>query len=226
MSKLLPAALEFQSDARLIDEQRPPLRERGVLYTLVALIACGIAWASIAKVDRIVVAQGKLVTTAATIVVQPLETSVVRSLDAKIGDIVQKGDHLATLDPTFSMADAAQLRGKIASLEAQIARLEAESADRPYAPELIDDEVRLQLAIWTQHVGKYAAKLQSFDKQVSETEARIATKTADHEALKPRLAIARELENMRRELFKKEVVPRSVILMPRPSACRSSWTCS
>jgi HlyD family secretion protein len=41
-----------------------------VLYTLVALIACGIIWASIAKVDRIVVAQGKLVTTAATIVVQ------------------------------------------------------------------------------------------------------------------------------------------------------------
>jgi HlyD family secretion protein len=205
MSKLLPAALDFQSDARLIDEQRPPPRERGVLYTLVALIACGIAWASIAKVDRIVVAQGKLVTTAATIVVQPLETSVVRSLDVKIGDIVQKGDHLATLDPTFSMADAAQLRGKIVSFDAQIARLDAEIADRPYVPELVDDEVRLQLAIWTQRAGKYRAKLQSFDKQISETEAKIATKTADHDALNPRLVIARELENMRRELFKKEV---------------------
>jgi HlyD family secretion protein len=205
MSKLLPAALDFQSDARLVDEQRPPPRERGVLYTLVALIACGITWASIARVDRIVVAQGKLVTTAATIVVQPLETSVVRSLDAKIGDIVQKGDHLATLDPTFSMADAAQLRGKIASFDAQIARLDAEIADRPYVPELVDDEVRLQLAIWTQRAGKYRAKLQSFDKQISETEAKIATKTADHDALNPRLVIARELENMRRELFKKEV---------------------
>jgi len=205
MSKLLPTAREFQSDARQIDEQRPPASERAVLYVLVALIACGIAWASIAKVDRIVVAQGKLVTTAATIVVQPLETSVVRTLNAKIGDIVKKGDHLATLDPTFSMADAAQLRGKIASLDAQIARLDAEIADRPYAPETIDDESRLQLAIWTQRVGKYKAKLESFDKQISETDARIATKTADHDALKPRLVIARELENMRRELFKKEV---------------------
>jgi len=205
MSKLLPTAREFQSDARQIDEQRPPASERAVLYVLVALIACGIAWASIAKVDRIVVAQGKLVTTAATIVVQPLETSVVRSLDARIGDVVQKGDHLATLDPTFSMADAAQLRGKIASLDAQIARLDAEIADKPYAPDAIDDEVRLQLAIWTQRVGKYQAKLESFDKQVGETGAKIATKTADQDALRPRLAIARELENMRRELFKKEV---------------------
>ncbi|MGY3485432.1 hemolysin D [Bradyrhizobium sp. USDA 4011] len=205
MSKLLPTAREFQSDVRQIDEQQPPASERAVLYTLVALIACAIAWASIAKVDRIVVAQGRLVTTAATIVVQPLETSVVRSLEAKIGDIVQKGDQLATLDPTFSMADAAQLRGKIASFDAQIARLDAEMADRPYAPESIDDEARLQMTIWTRRVEKYRAKAESFDRQVRETEAKIATKTADQDALKPRLAIARELENMRHELFNKEV---------------------
>jgi HlyD family secretion protein len=205
MSKLLPVAIEFQSDARQIDEQRPPETERAVLYVLLALIACGITWASIAKVDRIVVAQGKLVTTASTIVVQPLETSVVRSLDVKIGDIVQKGDHLATLDPTFSMADAAQLRGKIASLDAQVDRLNAEIADRPYTPETIDDEARLQMTIWTRRVEKYRAKAESFDRQVRETEAKIATKSADQDALKPRLAIARELENMRHELFKKEV---------------------
>jgi hemolysin D len=205
MSKLLPVALEFQSDARQIDEQRPPASERAVLYVLIALIACGVIWASIAKVDRIVVAQGKLVTTAVTIVVQPLETSVVRSLEARIGDIVQKGDHLATLDPTFSMADAAQLRGKIASLDAQIARLDAEMAERPYAPETIDDEARLQMTIWTRRAEKYTAKVESLDRQIRETEAKITTKTADQDALKPRLAIARELENMRRELFKKEV---------------------
>lgn len=205
MSKLLPIALDFQSDARQIDEQRPPATTGAALYVLVAVIVCGIAWAWIAKVDRIVVAPGKLVTTAATIIVQPLETSVVRSLDARIGETVHKGDPVATLDPTFSMADAAQLRGKMASLDAQIARLDAEIADRPYAPDLIDDEVQLQLTIWTRRVEKYKAKLESFDQQSLETEARIATKTADHDALKPRLAIARELENMRRELFKKEV---------------------
>lgn len=205
MNKLLPTAREFQSDARQIDEQLPPASERVVLYVLTALIACGIVWASIAKVDRVVVAHGKLVTTAATIVVQPLETSVVRSLNAKIGDTVHKGDALATLDPTFSMADAEQLRDKITSFDAQIARLEAEIADKPYVPNVNDDEARLQLAIWTQSTGEYAAKLESFDKQIGETEAKITTKTADQDALKPRLAIARELESMRHELFKKQV---------------------
>jgi HlyD family secretion protein len=61
------------------------------------------------------------------------------------------------------------------------------------------------MTIWTRSLEKYRAKVQSFDRQVQETEAKIATKTADQDALKPRLAIAGELENMRRELFKKEV---------------------
>src|SRR6516162_5429469 len=113
MSTLLPAVIDFHSDARKIDERRPPWVARATLYVLVVVIIVAGIWAAVAKVDRIVVAPGKLVTTASTIVVQPLETSVVRSLNAKVGDVIRKGDLLATLDPTFSEADAAQLRGKI-----------------------------------------------------------------------------------------------------------------
>jgi HlyD family secretion protein len=127
MSTLLPAVIDFQSDARKIDERRPPWVARATLYVLVAVIIIASIWAAVAEVDRIVVAPGKLVTTASTIVVQPLETSTVRSLHARMGDIVRKGDALATLDPTFSEADAGQLRGKVASLAAQT----GPSAPRP-----------------------------------------------------------------------------------------------
>src|SRR5262249_35228955 len=96
MTPLPPAAIDFQSDARKIDERRPPWVARATLYALVAVIVVAGIWAAVAKVDRIVVAQGKLVTTASTIVVQPLETSTVRSLHARVGDIVRKGDVLAT----------------------------------------------------------------------------------------------------------------------------------
>ena len=91
---------------------------RATLYVLVAALVTAGIWAALAKVDRIVVAQGKLVTTASEIVVQPLETSVVPSLNARVGDVVRKGETLATLDPTFSEADAGQLRGKITCFRA------------------------------------------------------------------------------------------------------------
>jgi HlyD family secretion protein len=203
MSKLFPAALEFQSEARQVDLQRPPWIARATLYTLVALIIIAIACAAVAKVDRIVAAQGKLVTTAAKIVVQPLEISVVRSLEAKIGDTVRKGDPLATLDPTFSEADAGQLRDKSVSLTAQIDRLEAELDDRPYAPTALDKETRLQSTIWTRTIEEYKAKLDSFDQQIRHVEAEIATRNTNYAALSRRLDIARELEEVRQTLMEK-----------------------
>ena len=205
MSTLLPAAVDFQSDARKIDERRPPWIARATLYVLVAVIVIAVTFGAIAEIDRIVVAPGKLVTTASTIVAQPLETSVVRSLEARVGDIVRKGETLATLDPTFSEADADQLRGKIKSLAAQIERLESELDDRPYEPKILDDEARLQTTIWTRRIEQNKAKLASYNQQVRHVEAEMATKSADREALEIRLAVGKELEGMRAFLMQKEI---------------------
>jgi hemolysin D len=205
MSTLLPAAIDFQSDARKIDERRPPWVARATLYVLVAVIIVAGIWAAVAKVDRIVVAPGKLVTTASTIVVQPLETSVVRSLNARVGDVIRKGDPLATLDPTFSEADAGQLRVKIKSLAAQIDRLEYELDDRPYQPGSLSDDARLQSTIWARRTEQNKAKLASYNQQIRHVEAEIATKSADGAALEVRLAVAKELEAMRTFLMQKEI---------------------
>src|SRR6266581_3314654 len=205
MSTLLPAAIDFQSDARKIDERRPPWVARATLCVLVAVIVVAGIWTAVAKVDRIVVAPGKLVTTASTIVVQPLETSVGRSLNARVGDIVRKGDPLATLDPTFSEADAGQLRGKAKSLAAQIERLDAELDDRTYEPKALDDEARLQSTIWTRRIEQNKAKLASFNQQIRHVEAEMATKSADRAALDVRLGVAKDLEGMRAFLMQKEI---------------------
>ena len=205
MSTLLPAVIDFQSDARKIDERRPPWVARATLYVLVAVIIIASIWAAMAKVDRIVVAPGKLVTTASTMVVQPLETSTVRSLHARVGDIVRKGDVLATLDPTFSEADAGQLRGKVTSLAAQVERLESELDDRPYEPQILDDEARLQTTIWTRRIEQNKAKLASYNQQIRHVEAEMATKSADRAALEVRLGVAKDLETMRDYLMQKQL---------------------
>jgi hemolysin D len=205
MSTLLPTAIDYQSDARRIDERRPPLVARGTLYVLVAVIVTAVIFGAIAKIDRIVVASGKLVTTSSTIIVQPLETSVVRSLNARVGDIVRKGEPVATLDPTFSEADADQLRGKVKSLAAQIDRLDAELGETTYEPTTLDDDTGLQSTIWSRRSEQNKAKLASFDQQVRVAEAQISTKKADREALGFRLRVAKDLEEMRSFLMQKEL---------------------
>src|ERR1700730_11290373 len=123
---------EFQPDAIEIEERSPAAVTRLTLYTVAVLIVAAVAWASLSKVDEIVTAQGKLTTTQPSLVVQPLETSVIREIHVAVGDVVHRGQPLASLDPTFSKADVDALRIRIAALDATIARLEAELGGRDF----------------------------------------------------------------------------------------------
>jgi HlyD family secretion protein len=198
--------LEFQSDARVIEDGPVPALARVTLYVLLAFIVVAVGWAALSLVDKVVVARGRLVTTANNLVVQPLETAIVRSIDVKAGDVVRKGDRLGTLDQTFTEADSEQVRVRLESLSAQVKRLDAEIEGRPYvmsASPTLDE--RLQNVIASKRRQQYAARLDSFGHQLARAEAGIATKRADQEALQQRLAVAREVEQMRGTLYQREV---------------------
>jgi len=132
--KRLPSeVLEFQPDAVEIEQRPVPGRVRWVLYLILAALVALVVGAVIFQVDRIVEARGRLITTAPTIVVQPLNTSVIRSLDVQVGDVVRKEQVLVTLDPTFASADLGQLEQRGMALGVQIRRIHAELRDKAFA---------------------------------------------------------------------------------------------
>lgn len=196
--------IEFQPDAAELEERQPPFVARATLYLVALVIAAAVGWASVAKMDEIVTARGKLVTTAPSIVVQPFETSVIRALDVKVGDVVKAGQPLATLDPTIPGADRDQLRGKLASLDAQIARLEAELDTRDYAPgQGASADQALQARVFAQRRDYYAAKVRDFDTQIAKTEATYLGSLAEAAVLRRRLSGQNEVVAMNAELIKR-----------------------
>lgn len=169
------AVREFQSDAVELEERKPPVLARLTLYAVVAVIGAAIYWSSVSNIDEIVVAPGKLATTQPTMVVQPLETSVVREIDVKPGDTVHAGQQLARLDPTFAAADADQLKTQIAGFDAQIDRLEAELAGKVYIPPAEANRDQLtQAALAEQRAAYFAARLNDFDAQIAHGTAMVA----------------------------------------------------
>ena len=60
---------EFQSDAVEIEKRSVPGGARWTLYTVVGLLTAFIIWANWAQVDRIVTANGKLITTESAVVI-------------------------------------------------------------------------------------------------------------------------------------------------------------
>ncbi|CAH1669453.1 Membrane fusion protein (MFP) family protein [Hyphomicrobiales bacterium] len=221
--KLFPAPVrqprviaEFQSDAVEVEQRSPPRFAHLTLYCILALIVAAVAWASVSQVDMIVTAQGKLVTTRPNLVVQPLETSVIRDIHVKVGDRVNRGDLLATLDPTFSQADHDQLRNRVAAFDASIARLKAELAGEDYAAtDPGDADAVLQQKMFLQRKSARDAQIQNFDAQIASAQANLKTAQNEEVVLTQRLDNMRAIEMMRSMLMDKELGSRLNFLLSR-----------
>jgi HlyD family secretion protein len=205
LARARPKAIsEFQSDAVEIEERTPPRLARLTLYCVVALISAAVTWASLSQVDTIVSAPGKLIATTPNVVVQPLETSVIREMHVKVGDIVERGQPLATLDPTFSQADVDQLRTRVSALDAAIARIKAEMDGGDIAGAgQADPDQALQHRLFSERKAFYEASLRNYDAQIASAEANIATANAEVGVLIQRRDTLKTIENIRQGLTDK-----------------------
>jgi hemolysin D len=200
-----PIIAEFQTDAVELEERVPPRIARLTLYGITALIAACVLWAALSSIDEVVIAPGKLITTKPTIVVQPLETSIIRSIDVAAGDVVRAGQTLATLDATFSQADVEQQRAKFAALDAQVKRLEAEIAGTDYSVVAGNSsDEGLQVQLFEQRHAFYTAQLQNFDQQIAGQAAAIETSKGQEPILLSRLDNLTQIESARETLYKNE----------------------
>lgn len=189
-----------------------PPKQRFVLWMLAGLLAALTIGLMVAKVDMVVAANGKIITTDSQIVVQPLETSVVRSLAVKPGDKVKAGDVLATLDPTFTEADAAELSAKLRNLDATYARLEAELAGRDYNPPSTNAEEATQREIFRKRQAEYAAKLASPVKKAEQYKADLAAHKVAAEGLAAQVKLIAEQEGMYQGLVARNLASKVKLL--------------
>lgn len=197
---------DFQSDTAAIEARRDPFLARITLHLLALLIILLVLWASLSTIDRIVSASGKIVSSVPGMVVQPLETAVVKTVDVKAGDVVRKGQVLATLDPTFTEADAAQVEARLAGVKAQILRLEVEQAGREFLlPPNADDYLRLQHALWTERQSLVKVQLQGYEEKISRARVSLNKLENERNHFAQRLKVLKEIEGMRNSLAAAQV---------------------
>lgn len=191
---------DFESDTAEITGAPPPSAAKMTVAVLAGMIVLMIVLASVVRLDRIVVAKGRVVARAPTMLVQPLETSIIRSLDVRPGQVVTRGQVLATLDPTFSAAEVSRLEQEAASLSSEVARLDAEASGRPYTPDKSGAYGELQFSIWRARQSEYNSKLLNFQQRLESAKAALARAQDDSAHYKSRLKLSSEIENMRRTL--------------------------
>ena len=95
---------ELTIDEQFINPQvffkQPATWSRAIVWTLISLTTCGIAWASVAKIEKVIPAAGKLEPKGAVKEIQASVSGVVSQVYVEDGEKVQKGDLLLEFDPT------------------------------------------------------------------------------------------------------------------------------
>ena len=196
----LSAIVEFQSPTAALVAAPVPRAARGTIWAIGCMFAACLAAMGLIPIDRVVTAKGKVVSQAPTMVVQPLETSIVRSIDVREGQQVRSGDVLARLDPTFAAADVGALQAQVSSLQAEVARMQAEVEERPFQYSGLDPLLSLQAAIYAQRESERKFKQEYYRQKIDGLTSTVARSAADTAAFRERLLVAQNVEAMRKEL--------------------------
>lgn len=213
--------LEVQPDAVEVEQQKVPGRIRWVLYVVLLTIIIVVLWASLFSVDRIVSADGNLITTSPTIMIQPLNTAIVRSIDVQIGDVVGMGQVLATLDSTFAKADLSQLKKQDNVIRVQVRRIQSELRGIPFHADVSEGEDgQLQEDLFNQRVLILQRNMQLNKEKNSMLHAELKLNQTQRQGKKKRLKILRDVEGTTARQPKKGNEYRLKLLEVQKNVCQ------
>jgi len=198
------AILEFQSPTLTLIAAPAPFTARMTLWLIGSLVLMSMALFIAVPVDRVVATTGVILAQTPNVIVQPLETAIVRKIYVKEGDMVKKGDVLAELDPTFAKSDQMATAAQTSSLRAQVDRLKAELADKPYFSDGSQYGQMEELAYIQRH-QQFIYSMEDYSQKIKSLEAKVALAKNDIDGYGRRLVGQRAVEEMRKDLEKFQV---------------------
>ena len=130
--------MKFKSSLK--DKSNNEKQPQIILWLIVFTLIIFTLWASFSKIDQIARAQGQVIASSRTQIIQSSDGGVIEEMLVKEGDAVKKGDILVRLDKTKVEASYLEAKSKWMALKAQQVRLNAEIAgNQPkFPPELKD----------------------------------------------------------------------------------------
>lgn len=192
------------STAAIAMRQQPPARvARMVTLAICVMAAAALAYASLASMDIVVTAQGRVSASGKSKVIQPLEAGVIKAIAIRDGQSVKAGDLLLELDATATLADRDRLQREFWETQADVLRLTALLSGKGAWAEARD----LPVAMVANQQAVLASRRSEQDARVAALDADIARRTADHEAISANIAqlhnslpLVRKKHEMREEL--------------------------
>lgn len=206
-AEFLPAALELQ-------ETPVSPAPRIVMWLLIAFVTIAVLWSIFGKIDVVATAQGKIIPSEGSKVIQPLEAAMVKSIKVKDGQQVKAGDVLIELDATTTDADTARIGNDYLTTWLQAERCKAllasiDSRTQPTIPKLTDvpqDRLHNEQVILDGQYSEFMARLASIEANIARREAELRSTQEVVRKLEQTVPIAKQRAQDYKSLVEKNFV--------------------
>lgn len=198
----------------------PPASWLYVVILISAFTLAGLIWASWAEVDEVSRAEGRVVPSGKTQLIQAAEAGVVTEILVRSGERVRQGQRLIQLDDTTTASSAGEVEARVLALLAQTTRLRAESQGQDVsafvcppdivasAPEICDNEV----ALMTSRAVSLGQGMQVLAQRIEQRQRELGESAANDVRLRENLVIAQERLKLMAPLAEKGLVAQTAFL--------------
>jgi hemolysin D len=206
--------LEFLPAAVEVLETPPSPAGRLLALAICSFFAIAIAWACWAEIDIVAVAEGKVIPSGKTKVVQPLEIGVVKTIAVEEGQRVKTGDLLVELDSTATGADADRTRQELTAARLEAVRLRIvlglDDGTLLNAPPegAAQADFDLAMSFANAQIFEQDHRLQGLDEEIKRQKSAKASAQAELAKAKEALPLVEEREAMSRQMADEGVISR------------------
>lgn len=195
------------------------------ILTLMVFVFVGffIYWASIATLEEVTRGEATVIPSQRVQVIQNLEGGILAEMLVREGDIVDKGEVLLRIENTAAQAQFKENQGRIYSLAASTARLQAEAEGKPL--EFPQDLVEAAPGVVASERETHELRVQELEQSVAGLESEKVQRSQEIQELQSRrdqladtLRITQRELNLMRPLAPRVVSEREILQLERQVA--------
>lgn len=177
--------------------QEPPLPKSSVIIWIIGIgLLVLLTWAWLFKLEEVSTGTGKIIPSSKEQVIQSLDGGILTKLNVKEGEIVERGQVLAQLDPTRFESNVGESESLLVSSRATSARLRAEVTG---APLVFPEEVLKYPKLVKEETARYQSRRANLQESVAGLEQALLLVQQELEMTAPLVAkgAASEVEVLR-----------------------------
>jgi len=166
--KLLPLWIRFKSASErlfALTDHSTLRQSRILLRVIAALFFVSSLWAAFFHIDQVVKAQGQVIASSKTQIIQAADGGILSEMRVQEGDEVEAGQVIAVLEKERALAAYTDSLGKVTALRMTVARLNAEIAEKPF--EITDDVRKNYPTLVETQTNLYQQRVTAFNSQVT-----------------------------------------------------------